>query len=98
MLPIRGRRDRMVVGFTYTHAKQCLSPLQLWVRMPGGVLDTTLCDKLISDLQGVGDFPCVLRFPPSIPPWYNWNIVESGDRHRNPLTLSADYYMDQVSK
>jgi hypothetical protein len=102
LLPIRGRRRRgcdcMVVGFTYTYAKQCLSPLQLWFRMPGGVLDTTLCDKFISDLQRVGGFPCVLRFSPSIPPRYNWNIVESGDRHHYPLTLSVVYYMDQVSK
>ena len=66
--------------------------------MPGGVLDTTLCDKFISDLQRVSGFPCVLRFPPSIPSRYNWNIVDSGDRHHNPLTLSVVYYMDQVSK
>jgi len=33
---------------------QCLSPLKLWVRIPHlwrGILDTTLCDKLFSDLR-----------------------------------------------
>jgi len=64
--------------------------------MPGGVLDTTLCDKFISDLQKVDGFPRVFRFPPSIPPRYNWNIVESGVKHHNPLTLFVVYYMDQV--
>ena len=37
----------MVVGFTTIFAKQCLSPLILWVRIPfgRGVLDTTLYDE-----------------------------------------------------
>ena len=41
---------------------QCLSPLTLWVQtsLRRG---TTLCDKVVSDLQQVGDF---LQFPPSI--------------------------------
>jgi hypothetical protein len=31
-----------------------------------GVVDTTLCDKFVSDLRQVGGFLRVLRFPPSI--------------------------------
>jgi hypothetical protein len=31
-----------------------------------GVLDTTLCYKVVSDLWQVGGFHWVLRFPPSI--------------------------------
>jgi len=31
-----------------------------------GELDTTLCDKFISDLRQVGGFLRVLRFPPPI--------------------------------
>ena len=30
------------------------------------VLDTTLCDKFVSDLRQVGGFLRVLRFPPPI--------------------------------
>jgi hypothetical protein len=41
--------------------------------------------KLVSDLWQVDGFLRVLRFPPPIkrPPWYNWNIVESGVKHHN---------------
>ena len=46
---MRGR-DRMIVLFTtYNYpCKQCLSTLNLCVRIPlrRGVLDTTLCDKV----------------------------------------------------
>ena len=31
-----------------------------------GVLDTTLCDKFVSDLRQVGGFLWVLMFPPPI--------------------------------
>ena len=31
-----------------------------------GVLDITLCDKLVSDLRQVGGFLRILRFPPPI--------------------------------
>ena len=39
--------------------------------------------KFVSDLWQVVVFLRVLRFPPSKnwPPWYNWNIVESGVKH-----------------
>ena len=58
-------RYRMVVGFTTTYAYQCQSPLTLWVRIPlrQGVLDTTLCDKFVSDLRQVSGFLLILRFP-----------------------------------
>ena len=45
--------------------------------------------KFVSDLRKVGGFLRVLRFPPPIkhwPPWYNWNIVESGVNHHNQPT------------
>jgi hypothetical protein len=47
---------------------QCLSPLTLWVRIPirRSVLDTTLCDKFVSDLRQVGDFLRLLWFPSPI--------------------------------
>jgi len=31
-----------------------------------GVLDTTLCDKFVSDLRQVGGFLRVLQFPPQM--------------------------------
>ena len=41
--------------------------------------------KFVSDLQQVGGFLRVLRFPPSIKltPRYNWNIVKGGVKHQN---------------
>jgi len=48
---VRGRRGRdFIYGcwiYNYLYS-QCLSPLTLWVPIPlrGGVLDTTLCDKV----------------------------------------------------
>jgi hypothetical protein len=35
-------------------------------RSQGGVLDTILCDKFVSDLRQVGGPLRVLRFPPAI--------------------------------
>ena len=51
----------MVAGFTTTYAISASGEFEshLWQ----GVLDTTLCDKFVSDLRQVGGF---LRFPPSI--------------------------------
>ena len=38
--------------------------------------------KFVSDLRQVGGFLWELQFPPpNWPPWYNWNIVESGIKH-----------------
>jgi hypothetical protein len=45
---------------------QCLSPLKLEPRSWRGVLDTTLCDKVFSDLRQIGGFLRVLRFPSPI--------------------------------
>ena len=47
---------------------QCLSPLMLWVLIPPkrGVPNTTLCDKVVSDLRQISGFLRVLRFPPTI--------------------------------
>ena len=42
----------------------------------------------VNDLQHVGAFLRVLWFPLPInwPPRHNWNIVESGVKHHNPLS------------
>ena len=67
---IRGRhgRDSMVVGFYNYLCNQFLPPLTLLAQLPlrRCVLDTTLCDKFVSDLRQVGVFLRVLRFPPAI--------------------------------
>jgi hypothetical protein len=59
-------RDRMVVGFTTTYA---ISVYHHWCcelesRSEGGVQHKVI--KFIRDLQQVGDFLRVLRFPPTI--------------------------------
>jgi hypothetical protein len=53
---------------------QFLSPLTLCVRIPlrRGVLDTTLCDKFVSDLRQVGGFS-------PDPPVTSINITELHD-------------------
>ena len=38
--------------------------------------------KFVSDLQKVDGFIRVLQYP--LPPWYNWNIVESDVKHQTP--------------
>jgi hypothetical protein len=45
----RDRRDRMIFGFFNYLCNQCLSPLKLRVLilLRRGVLDTTLCDKVV---------------------------------------------------
>ena len=66
----RGRRGRgrMVVGFTTTYAvsayhhKWCDFEFRSW----RGVHNTTLCDKVVSDLVPVGSFLRVPRFLPPI--------------------------------
>ena len=50
-IPIRGRRDRMVVGFTITCA---ISAYHHYVI------------EFVSDLRQVGSFLLVLQFPPPI--------------------------------
>jgi len=62
----RGSRgyDRMVVGFSTTcaisayHHKSCEFESSSW----WGVLDSTLCDKFVSDLRQVSGFLWVFRF------------------------------------
>ena len=58
----------MVVGFTTTYAISAYHQYscELEPRWWGGVLDTTLCDKVDSDLWQVSEFVLVLRFPPPI--------------------------------
>jgi hypothetical protein len=79
-------RDRMVIRFiTYNYlCNQCISPLNLLVRIPfrRGVLDTTLHDK---DLRQIGGFPPPIKLTQR----YNWNIVESGvKQHNSPSEFS----------
>ena len=53
----------------------------------------------MSDLQQVGGFLRVLRFPPPIKlTEYNWNIVESGVKHHqtnNQQTIHGEVYSIQ---
>ena len=63
------RRDggRMVVGCTTTYAISANHHLSCEFEFHSrrGVLDTALCDKVFSNLQQVGCFLQVLRFPPT---------------------------------
>ena len=75
--------DLMVVGFTTTYA---IGAYHHWScefesRLERDVQHFVI--KFFSDLQQVGGFLRVLRFPPPIklPPRYSWNIVESGVKH-----------------
>jgi hypothetical protein len=61
-------RDRMVVAFTTTcgisayHHKRCEFEPRSW----RSVLDSTLCDKVVSDLRQFSGFLQVPWFPPTI--------------------------------
>jgi hypothetical protein len=63
-------RDRMVVGFKTTcgisayHHKRCEFEPRSW----RSVLDSTLCDKVVSDLRQFSGFLQVPWFPPTIKP------------------------------
>ena len=50
--------------------------------------------KFFSDLLQVGDFLRLLGFPQPIKltPQYNWNIIESGVKHHNPIPISRIVY------
>ena len=77
----RRGRERIVVGFTTTYA---ISAYHHWCcefesRSRRGVQHYAI--KFVRDLRKVGGFLRVLRCPPR----YNWNIVESGFKHHNPL-------------
>ena len=52
-----------------------------------GALDTTLCEKVCQWLAADQWFSRVLRFPPPInlATTNNWNIIESGIKHHNPI-------------
>jgi len=57
--------------------------------IPGPVVKNMIQESIqyyvinfVSDLRQVVGFLWVLWFPP--PPWYNWNIVESGIEHHKP--------------
>ena len=67
-LPVRDRRDRMVVGFTTTcaisdyHNYRC--ELESWARR--GVLDPTSCDTVCQGLAAGMWFSAGLLFPPQL--------------------------------
>jgi len=63
MYDISGRRtsDRMVVGFTTTCATYYHLSFEFEPRSWQGVLYTTLCDNVVSDLSQVDCFLRVLR-------------------------------------
>ena len=76
-------RDHMVVGFITTYSISAYHHSICKFEFRSGVLYTTYVIKFVSDLWRVGGFLRVLRFP--LPIWlprYNWNIVESGIKHR----------------
>jgi len=58
----------MIIGFTTTYPISAYHHLscKFEPRSQRGVLDTTFCDKFVSDLWQVGGFLWVLRFPPPI--------------------------------
>ena len=49
--------------------------------------------KISSDLPSIAGFFRVFQvYQYNWPPWYNWNIVESGVKHHNPIA-STSYYI-----
>jgi hypothetical protein len=60
-------------------------PRNCYVDFPSrAVRETSFsCKKIFSILDSCW-WDCLLL---NWPPWYNWNIVESGINHHNPLTL-----------
>ena len=52
--------------------------------------------KFSIDLRQVGDFLRVLRFlhQENWPPWYNWNIIESGVKHNTNQTKPHLYLIN----
>jgi hypothetical protein len=58
----------MVVGFITAYMQSVPVTTNVKNSNPaqGGLLDTTLYDKIVSDLRQVGGYLRVLRFPPSI--------------------------------
>ena len=64
MLFIRGRRDRMVVGFTTTYATSAYHNWRCeFESRSGEVYSIQHYVIFVSDLRQVGDFLRVLRFP-----------------------------------
>ena len=60
---------------------QCPSPLKLWIWTRFMVRCTQYNIIMWLTLSLVCGFLRILGIPP---PWYYWNIVESGVKHRNP--------------
>jgi len=73
----------MVVGFTTIYAISVYHHCCCEFESRLGRCVQHYVIKFVSDLQQVGGFLRVLRFPPprNLTPRYNWNIVESGVKH-----------------
>ena len=99
--------DRMVVGFTkYYLRNQCLSLLQLWVRIPfmARFTYTTLWlatgqwfspgtpISSTNDHHNITEIllKVALNTITLTSPQYNWNIVESGVKHHKPSSTPPD--------
>ena len=95
--------DRMIVWFT-TICNQCLSPLKLWVRSPFMSRCTRYTIMWYS--LSVTCYRSVIfsGYPGFLhqyiwPPWYNWNIVESGIKYHkqtNYVYLRIHWYFTCV--
>ena len=85
-----GSCGRMVVDLQLPICNQCLSPLTECVRIPlmRGVIDKHYVIKFVNDLRGRWFYlGTLVSHQQNWPPWYNWNIVESGAKHHNPNPL-----------
>ena len=88
------------------HSNHVWSNLALWFQNR-----TLKCEKLTKMdtlqwllLMAKDPILQVLQFPPTIkvtpPPWYNWNIVESGIKHHNhkPILIAVDEFILHLLK
>ena len=82
----------MVVGFT-TMCNQCPPPPKLWVPIQLMVRCTPY-NIMWTSLSVINDRSVVFRGYSGFlhqyiwPPWYSWNIVESGGKHHKPNQAS----------
>jgi hypothetical protein len=81
-------RDCMVVGFTISVESVPITTTVVSSSLVHGEVFSIqhYVIKIVSDLQQVGWFLLVLRFPPPIKQitTKKWNIVESEDKHHQP--------------
>ena len=56
------------------------------------VLDTTLCDTIVSDLRQICGFFSGTQVSSTNKTPHNWNIVESGVKHHTTFNLNVSLY------